>query len=586
MSNKRIELFILFSLSLCHLTETKWVQGILQALSDWEFLTRFCFLTEKGTLYYEFKYPVDFGPQNLLLYYDTPGQWDAVYKRGKNCTQSVSVLSVENNQIIALTNGNDRTSQYSGCSVVTLNGKPWYQCSGQRSFISSRERWWYMAVSRCSKSSQTDGLYLEYKLHMTNGYDLLHKEYSADEFYIFPVDVTFFLIYVLMCILSVVCAISLRNRQLFHTTYKLYLVSLFIWTFHLFLMVIAWGHYGTTGWEIRPVEVTGRILRSISMIIFILMLILMAKGYTITRGRLTRTSTIRITVFLNLYIIIIVILFVWEGMLFDPGKVLYYYESPPGYGLVTMHLIGWLWFLYATVFTLKHTTKRINFYIPFFAFYTLWFWAAPIMTLIAMFSMAKWSREKTVNAVEQFIAFWGHVFFLVLTRPSAANKNFPYHVRTSQIGTLPASEDEKKKKNNPYVVSSGYAFSEVGTNLNFFITSRGEGHAEGSNKQPLVQVKAGDALVKEDLQIQKETLPIIHGGGSDVAPDVGNNINNNNSSSTGAGALSFSYNSGVSPRATTLPPIRGIYLPPLIPSAPLAGTEPGNPNMFNFKSFF
>ena len=57
---------------------------------------------------------------------------------------------------------------------------------------------------------------------------------------------------------------------------------------------------------------------------------------------------------------------------FDEGLVLYFYESPPGYGLITMRLIGWLWFLYAIFFTLKHHPNKSNFYFPFFLFYTLW----------------------------------------------------------------------------------------------------------------------------------------------------------------------------------------------------------------------
>ena len=36
-----------------------------------------------------------------------------------------------------------------------------------------------------------------------------------------------------------------------------------------------------------------------------------------------------------------------------------------------------------------------------------------MVVLVAMFAMAKWSREKTVNAVEQFVGLCGHLFFLV-----------------------------------------------------------------------------------------------------------------------------------------------------------------------------
>ena len=41
-------------------------------------------------------------------------------------------------------------------------------------------------------------------------------------------------------------------------------------------------------------------------------------------------------------------------------------------------------------------------------------------------------------SVEHFVTICGHTVFLVLTRPSAHNKNFPYHVRTTQIGIMEA----------------------------------------------------------------------------------------------------------------------------------------------------
>ncbi|CAL1534665.1 unnamed protein product [Lymnaea stagnalis] len=564
-------------------TETKWIEGTIKTESDWEFLTRFCFLTQQGTLSYEFKYPVEYGAQDLLLYYDTPGQWDSVYLRGKNCSESMSVLNPESNQIITLSTRGSGTSAFSGCEVVNTGIKPWFHCRSRRSFKSSRERWWYMAIARCGPpSGQVKGLYLEYKVHMTNGDDLLHREFSADEFYILPVDITFFLMYIIICILSLICAAVLRRRQLFHTTYKLYLASIFIWTLHLLLKVIAWGYYGTTGWEARPLEVTGRILQMASTIVFILMLILMAKGFTITRGRLTRISTIKITAFFNAFVVVIVVLFIWEGLLFDPGLVLYYYESPPGYGIVSMHLLGWLWFLYATVFTLKHSSSQNQFYIPFFAFYTLWFWAGPIIVLIAMFAMAKWSREKTVNGVEQFVGFWGHIFFLALTRPNAANKNFPYHVRTSQIGFLDTADLEKK--NNPYVVSSRVAFSGSGPNLEFFITSKTSdsgGHGDNAFFPPI----ATDMAVSKESQGPKlkyvgQNIPSVDNNNEGVITVINpnNSINNNNTFSGNTAALTpsehHSLTHDLNPGMTTLAPLRGARLPPLFPSAPPAGGLP------------
>lgn len=58
---------------------------------------------------------------------------------------------------------------------------------------------------------------------------------------------------------------------------------------------------------------------------------------------------------------------------FDPGKVLYVYESPAGYGLLVLRFLGWMMFVYGTAFTLKHYPEKNGFYLPFFFFSSMWY---------------------------------------------------------------------------------------------------------------------------------------------------------------------------------------------------------------------
>lgn len=48
-------------------------------LQRWAFLARFCFLSHDGTFSFEVEYDMRFATQRLLLYYDAPNQWPAVY---------------------------------------------------------------------------------------------------------------------------------------------------------------------------------------------------------------------------------------------------------------------------------------------------------------------------------------------------------------------------------------------------------------------------------------------------------------------------------------------------------------------------
>lgn len=57
----------------------------------------------------------------------------------------------------------------------------------------------------------------------------------------------------------------------------------------------------------------GRLIEAISRLIFLLKLILMAKGFTITRGRLSRSGSIKVAVFMTLYTILYAVVFIWES---------------------------------------------------------------------------------------------------------------------------------------------------------------------------------------------------------------------------------------------------------------------------------
>ena len=91
-----------------------------------------------------------------------------------------------------------------------------------------------------------------------------------------------------------------------------------------------------------------------------LVIIDVTQGYTVTRAKLRQASSIKLTIFICSYIIMYVALFLMEQMYFDPGKVLYLYESTFGYGLVIIRMIGWLIFMYAIFFTLKHYPEKVS----------------------------------------------------------------------------------------------------------------------------------------------------------------------------------------------------------------------------------
>ena len=157
--------------------------------------------------------------------------------------------------------------------------------------------------------------------------------------------------------------------------------------------------YAINGVGLVRTKLVGRVMESVAEILFVLLLILLAKGYTVTRARLRQASAIKVTVFMCSYAVVYAALFIYEQVIllassllynqlkgphernliippqvyFDPGLVLYLYDSVAGLGLVVLRMVGWGSFIYSTFFTLKHYPDKSGFYCPFFCFYTMWF---------------------------------------------------------------------------------------------------------------------------------------------------------------------------------------------------------------------
>uniref|UniRef100_T1JAQ3 Uncharacterized protein n=1 Tax=Strigamia maritima TaxID=126957 RepID=T1JAQ3_STRMM len=394
--------------------DSKLIEGVLQTNENWAFLSRFCFVKKGGRYEYKFEYPSQYKVQNLLVYHDANEKWKAAYKTNKSCYEKEADLNPS--QIVNLTKSKfDRNNH--GCrevSKIRINStliNSTVECNASWTFTGARERWWYMAISNCNSKK---GLYLKYKIIMRNGNigDHWFGHFSADEFY------------------------GLRERGLLHTTYKLYLASIISQTIGLMFLFIAYNQYAIDGQGLPPLKTTGQIFQVINSLLFIYLILLLGKGYTVTRARLSPKSNSRLILFMCSYSICYVILIVFEMAVFDPAEVLYLYESPGGYGLLILRVIGWIMLLFAVGFTIKHHPLKLPFYVPFLLFYSLWFISTPILIIIITYVIDNWVRETVSVGLDLSIAFIGHLFFLHLTWPTSANKNFPFHIKTTQVRAL------------------------------------------------------------------------------------------------------------------------------------------------------
>lgn len=211
-------------------------------------------------------------------------------------------------------------------------------CHNTGTFTSARQRWWYIALANCGS---TKGINARYKFRMTNGPpgDFWHEHFSADEMcknklykfmsndliqnhlkmsliFFSPLDIPPVLLaqilaYTFLLLAVFLCGLELKTRQLYHCTYRLFSLSVILHWSGVLLNSVTWARYAVSG--IGPFTIFGNFFTGASEIAFLLLMLLMAKGYTITRARLSTVSTVKITVFINLYIVVYISLYIYQA---------------------------------------------------------------------------------------------------------------------------------------------------------------------------------------------------------------------------------------------------------------------------------
>ncbi|XP_076659282.1 transmembrane protein 145 [Halictus rubicundus] len=440
---------VIFLLLFTELIETKILRGRLITRDNWAFLARFCFLTDQGTFRYDFELSGEEKELKLLLYYDAPDQWPSVYPSNKTCIEKEEILWDGIGQIVPLTT---RLSVQSGCkdegSVI--------RCTSYRRFRSSRPRWWFIALADCSSKN---GLNISYWISLTNAQSgsFWREHFSADEFYILPELIAIGSIYVILVILSFHIAMQLKARRLLHVSYKIFMASLIFQLIGILCEIYSYINLGLKGVAFENASLIGQLLEACSDILFTVLMLLLAIGFTVTKSVLTARQVRWLICFVCFTSFFQFSLYIFQSDRFDPGLVLYIYESPPGYMLIAVKLIAWLVFSLRCMKTIKKMQSKLHFYGSLFSLGSVWFLCHPLTVLCITLLVDDWIRESVAKGCSLWIVFVGHVVFLFITRPSMANKRFPFHIRTCQV--MPIGGDGQDHGYEPRLRTMNAAFT-------------------------------------------------------------------------------------------------------------------------------
>ena len=439
------------------------VDGSLNTLDSWSYVSRFCFLpTPTGTSegdkkdYGRVQFTVSYAPhmKPVLLAYgvtqDGFDAWEKIYGSKKSSAElheaaEVRIKLYETNRYVTSINTN---------SVWRIETKGELYWS-----ISGGARWIFMAIDnvdcdncpmlwtqgdctcQCSNPPFCQGpLDLDYKFVFTNGKELSTMHFSADELNILPTDTAFLIIQIAVVATAMYIRQSLVRKKKYHHTVKMLVKSAVLQLCAIALSQIHYSLYARDGvgsrfrgiyWMLN----VSSLITCFAEMYLILLLIVLAKGWTVVRRKLSSRGRIKIAAYLSFYLVTSLLMQFWIEFGFDDAAVAYVYESPPGIGMVILRIIAAIWFLYAACTTKnnpQYESKRC-FYAAFTGIFAAWFITVPLIALVGG-ALSDSKRAFFMFAWERVLMAFAHIALLVLYNPNTrCNRAFPFHANTSQM---------------------------------------------------------------------------------------------------------------------------------------------------------
>lgn len=337
---------------------------------------------------------------------------------------------------ITQSNAKDTTTNSSLDSAATVYfwGDGYVSVTRTTFYVGDRARFFFVAGANCKEDcpdENCDGpIDIKYDITFTNGYKWNNKHFSADELGVLETMMTFMGLQLGLGVFFWFIRWQLLKEQKYHHTVKMLGASIFL----AFLSYAASGtHYlwysfdGIGGFFFLFI---GRLLQGASETVFLLLLIMLAKGWTICCRKISARGRVKIAVFGTVYACVWISIPVGYYFFADRASTLHMYQTTWGYILASLRGFGLGWFWYSCYVTHKKYHAKVHFYRKFVCAFTLWFIALPATIGIA-FLLDPWVRFVIINALDYTVLYVFQFALLLMYNPMTEfNKSFPFHATT------------------------------------------------------------------------------------------------------------------------------------------------------------
>ncbi len=302
-------------------------------------------------------------------------------------------------------------------------------------------RFWYVSMVACQRNETTchwdvvenfQGE-IHYDINLVNGNPLqAHKnvfkyQFSSDQQDLYPVYLILLLVYVILTPLQIYA--SFRQE---HPIAKLLACGLLMQFLALFFINLNYSLLAFAGLDTHSLAVLGEILEILSESLFMLLLLLLAMGWALTRQPLSYKNAL-ISLWLA-YTSLLVLLYIWMKTEVDLVDDIEEYQTVPGIITLVMRIVVMICFVLALRETMLHEydSEKLNFFLHFGAASMVWFNYLPILSIIAVHISALW-REKFLIGVSYSVDTFAYAILMHLLWPGRSQQYFLLAVKKVRI---------------------------------------------------------------------------------------------------------------------------------------------------------
>ncbi|KAJ8601096.1 hypothetical protein CTAYLR_007839 [Chrysophaeum taylorii] len=428
---------VLFVFKVARAYDTGWRS--VKKEGPWIFLERFC-LDKRS------RYELEARGGSLLVY-EGLDTFRHMYKA------SYSTLPLGDRVEVAKWRGNNTDTRTSGkprfLFVVGVSFDDSCACNRSSLFCDVEVANWCAAPTE-----------IEYRFRFRNG----NSEFGYDEIAVFPASIAFFCVECAVAASSIVARRLLAARRKLHFSARMLNESImFEWVSQLLRMgyYAAFAHGGAAP---SLLLVSSRVSRLVADLEIVILFLILAKGWTIVRRKLSAFGRLQLAILSTTYAIVSFVAFSWSLISYDPAVATFPYDGPPGTFFAVIRCFAAVWFISSVNTTLRDGSK-VRFFEKLRLLGATWLLWPPFVILVVA-NLAPAVTRASVFFVFDTAGFVGAQLALVIMY-NPATTTFPFHEMTT-ARTLGLQKKGKKTPGSNAAMNIMAAQRRLSNNRNVF----------------------------------------------------------------------------------------------------------------------